>query len=191
MWGGVCCAAGEGCDAGTCVTLLCGAGGSCRAFLTSTEHTGNLGGLAGADAQCQERAEAADLPGTYKAWLSDSTESPATRFTRSSGPYQLLNGTTIATNWDDLTDGTLAAAIGLTETGSLIHDGAAWTNTDPDGTPASATEHCTDWSAIGGGTQGIVGLTGLTTEPATETWTNAGQGQCSLTTHLYCFQQTA
>jgi hypothetical protein len=39
-------------------------------FLTSTQHTGNLGGAAGADAICQTRAEAAGLAGLWKAVLN-------------------------------------------------------------------------------------------------------------------------
>ena len=55
-----------------------GGGGSATspanvAFVTSTTYTANLGGIAGADAKCQARANAAGLPGTFKAWISDST----------------------------------------------------------------------------------------------------------------------
>ncbi len=89
--------------------------GPCRGFLTSTTQDGDLGGLSGADATCQSLATSAGLPGTYRAWLSDDAQSPSTRFSRSSGPYQLLNGVTIANSWTDLTDGTLAASIALDE----------------------------------------------------------------------------
>lgn len=49
--------------------------GSCvadvrRIFLTSTVYGGDLGGLAGADAICQARADAANLGGTWRAILS-------------------------------------------------------------------------------------------------------------------------
>ncbi|MFO0674362.1 MAG: DUF1554 domain-containing protein [Polyangiaceae bacterium] len=44
-----------------------------RIFLTSTVYDGNLGGLAGADAKCQARADAASLGGTWKAILSTRT----------------------------------------------------------------------------------------------------------------------
>ena len=46
-----------------------------RAFVTSSTHTGNLGGLAGADAICQQRASEGLLPnpGNFVAFLSDST----------------------------------------------------------------------------------------------------------------------
>jgi hypothetical protein len=52
------------------------------------------------------------------AWLSDSTGSSSTRFTRATVPYKLVNGSTVASNWTALTSGTLAHAMDLTETGA-------------------------------------------------------------------------
>jgi len=43
-----------------------------RMFATSVGYTGNLGGEAGADQKCQQRADAANLGGTFKAWLLGS-----------------------------------------------------------------------------------------------------------------------
>jgi hypothetical protein len=49
-------------------------------FLTSGTYSGNLGGISGAHAICQRHADAAGLPGKYKAWIGgdfwdwDSTE---------------------------------------------------------------------------------------------------------------------
>jgi cysteine-rich repeat protein len=40
-------------------------------FVTSKVYNGNLMGLSGADAKCQERADTAMLGGQFKAWLSD------------------------------------------------------------------------------------------------------------------------
>src|SRR4051794_9680603 len=40
----------------------CGTGAPCRVFVTSSLHMGNLGGLMGADAICQTRAQEAGLP---------------------------------------------------------------------------------------------------------------------------------
>ena len=80
-------------------------------FITSKTVTGNMGGLAGADAICNKLAAIANVPGTYKAWLSDSKQSPNTRLTYASGAYVLLDGTPLANNWADLVDGPLAHAI--------------------------------------------------------------------------------
>lgn len=65
-------------------------------FVTSGTYTGNLGGLTGADQECNTLAAAANLPGTYKAWLSTSNGSPSTRFVQSSVPYKLVDDTVIA-----------------------------------------------------------------------------------------------
>ena len=99
--------------------------GPCRVFVSSTTHSGNLGGLSGADTTCQNLANAAGLPGTYRAWLSDNTQSPSTRFATSTGAYALVNGVTIAASWTDLTDGTLASPITVTELGGAFSDKAA------------------------------------------------------------------
>ena len=187
---GTACSVGS-CQNGSCAVPACGAGGPCRVFLSSTTYNGNLGGLSGADAKCQGLATAAGLPGTYKAWLSDSTGSPSTRFVQSSGPYQLVSGTTIATNFNDLTDGTLLAPISVTQTGG---GGGAeqrvWTNTKIDGAPVTPPpdEHCTNWSTndAGPGHEGDAGDSTQSTTP----WTQTGGANCGALYHLYCFQQS-
>jgi hypothetical protein len=65
-----------------------------RVFVTSTGYPGNLGGLAGADAKCQERATAAGLGGTFKAWLSaaGTGNSAAERLTHATVPYVRVDG---------------------------------------------------------------------------------------------------
>ena len=97
---------------------LCGGGASKCVFLSSTNQNGNLGGLTGADRICQNLADADGslaAPGTYKAWLSTAAAPAAARLTHATVPYKLVDGTTIATNWDDLTDRALAAPINVTE----------------------------------------------------------------------------
>ncbi len=158
--------------------------GAMRVFATSVGYDGNLGGLTGADARCQLLANIAGLPGTYKAWLSDSSGSPSTRFTQSSGPYVLVNGTTvIANNWADLVDGTLAAAINLNEQGSSIGSNYVWTGTLGSGTPSG--NNCSDWSSNSITILGTYGNTNL----ASSNWTNAGLSTCTGILRLYCFQQ--
>ncbi len=59
-------------------------------FVTSASFLSNMGGLAGADAKCQAEADgpASIVPtGTYLPWLSDGTDSPDTRFSKSAHPY--------------------------------------------------------------------------------------------------------
>lgn len=163
--------------------------GPCRVFVTSTTQDGNLGGLAGADALCQNLAASANLPGTYRAWLSDDAQSPSTRFSQSSGPYALLNGVTIATSWTDLTDGTLAAPITLAENGATF-DGLAqraWTNTLANGTGGGTLdENCAGWTTGANGSDGDEGQVAATSD----NWTDFASGTCNNEFHLYCFQQS-
>jgi hypothetical protein len=184
---GTACAGGT-CQSGSCVEPACGAGGPCRVFLSSVLYDGNLGGLSGADANCQGLAAAMGLPGTYKAWLSDTTSSPSSRFVPSNGPYRLVNGTTIAANWTDLTDGTLLAPISVTETGGGV--GATdntWTYTRMDGTPGGInTVHCKNWSTSAPISGGDVGGANF----IDDLWTQAGGSSCDSACHLYCFQQS-
>jgi hypothetical protein len=163
----------------------CGTGDICRVFVTSTTHQGNFGGLTAADAICQQRAQAANLPGTYKAWLSDSTSSPDTRFVKSPGPYHLVNGTKVADNYADLTDNSLAAVIDHTEFGQAVSTPMeCWTFTDSDGSDFGGTDHCSNWTSTSG--EGHYGMT-ITTS---HNWTNWNSDLCSKDHRLYCFQQS-
>jgi len=58
----------NGWDASQCIPQY-----GVRVFVTSSSWNGNLGGLSGAGAKCQQAADAAGLGGTWVAWLSDST----------------------------------------------------------------------------------------------------------------------
>jgi hypothetical protein len=177
------------CSNGDCKVLPCGAGGVCRVFVTSTEHTGNLGGLSGADTICRQRAQAAGLPGTYKAWLSDGTDSPITRFlTMSPGPYRLVDGTHVVDGYEDLADGSLDAPINRTETGALVgEDIHTWTNTRANGTDIRSEhggDHCANWTPFADGAQGVTGVANATDS----TWTFADPYPCTSGLRLYCFQ---
>jgi hypothetical protein len=189
---GIVCSVGF-CQNGSCAVLTppsqppCGAGVPCLAFLSSATYDGNLGGLNGADAKCQGLATAAGLPGIYKAWLSDDTNSPSTRFVLSSSPYHLVTGKPTAADFTDLTDGTLLASIRVTEkgggTGTTVY---AWTNTKSDGTRDTATGHCANWGPFAAGSQGNVGDATL----SSPSWTKSTTAACGTPRHLYCFQQS-
>jgi hypothetical protein len=162
----------------------CGLGGACRVFITNNVFGGIVQGLNGADTICQDRATAQGLPGTYKVWLSDDTDSPSTRFVQSPGAYRLLDGTRIAANWDDLTDGTPDAPIDMTEQGNPVNDETdVWTHTRTDGTALGGANHCANWGSAAG--DGDVG----THQASNAEWTGAGSDPCNTGHHLYCFQQ--
>ena len=106
-------------------------------FITSESFNGDLGGLKGADDKCQAEADApaSIVPsGTYMAWLSDGSNSPNTRFTKSSHPYVLPDGTKIAENYSDLTDGSIQNFINIDPAGNTVGVNRIWTGTNEDGT---------------------------------------------------------
>lgn len=171
-----------------CVPPACGTGGPCTVFITAATYPGDLDGLIGADAKCQAAADNAALPGTFKAWLSDDTDSPSTRFYQSPGPYRLVNGTTIANSWADLTDGSLLAPITIDQTGaSTVENGTrAWTHTLRDGTRGGVlNEDCENWTSADSGVNGDEGQPVSTSE----NWTEFAAGICNNMFRLYCFQQ--
>ncbi len=187
------------CNGGVCIK----APGPKIVFVTESRYDGNLGGLAGADAICQGEAEAAGLRGTFKAWLSDRDAGPATRFNKGDTSYVLAGtGDTIAGNWSDLTDGTIAVAISRTASGAVAPGDSpypgyywAWTNTNAFGTPAGPgvphRDSCMDWSES---IPHIAGLYGQYQERRTDTrgWTASPTGlvaSCEQALRLYCFQQ--
>ena len=158
-------------------------------FVTSVSFKGNLGGLKGADDKCQAQADdpASIVPsGTYLAWLSDGTDSPNTRFTKSSHPYLLPDGTKIAENYTDLTDGSIQHFINIDPTGKTVVRKYIWTGTNQDGTAAQPFRLCNGWVDLYPVARGMVGSTGHTLT----TWSFNSQDRCKTSRHrLACFQQ--
>ena len=170
-------------------------------FVTSQSHNGDFGGLSGADSFCQGLAMTAGLSGTYKAWLSDNTGSPSTRFTQASVPYRLLDGTTIANDWTDLTDGTIQAPINLNEYGSPVSSSMVFSFTMVDGSAGvfqSSTSncygddcHCNNWTNSNGqGTPTPGSAVGQTNQTG-DNWTDYSYyNGCGPTGQpIYCFEQ--
>jgi hypothetical protein len=170
--------------AGSCVA------GDCARRVFVTRDTYAVGGsntlrnLDAADTFCQGIASARGLKNTFRAWMSDSGQYPANgaRFTQTARPYQLMNGTIVASSFGGLMSGTLLAAISVDESGAPAL-GMAWTGTRVDGQRAPNAS-CTGWSD---GNSMISAAAGLVT--ATDmTWTE-GSLSCASTAHLYCFEQ--
>jgi hypothetical protein len=166
-----------------------------RVFLSSMTFTGDLEGIDGADAACQVLADDAGLGGTWMAWLSTAGSSPDLDFTHNDGPYVLVDGTRIADDWDDLTDGMLQNPIELDEYGDpgplsdRICSGLdtwVWTGTRESGV-AGGADDCSGWtSELGGSTWGR--------SDATEIWSFACSGganrdRCGNRAPIFCFEQ--
>ncbi|MEM9468612.1 MAG: hypothetical protein AAF988_00450 [Pseudomonadota bacterium] len=153
-------------------------------FVTSELYDGNLGGIEGADAICQAHADRANLPGTYLAWLSDDTTSPAQRFNRSDMNYILVDDTVVANGWSDLTDGDLDNSIGLDEKGNIRAHAVA-TNTTFEGEPSSSINSCNNWASQSASLQHSRGASGF----SNSFWSSGVTINCSDSVRLYCFQQ--
>jgi len=166
----------------------CGGDGQCTVFVDTTTPSlaNDFGPLSVADARCQATADTAGLPGTYMAWISNDTESPSTRFNQAPLPYVRVDGTTvIASNYTDLTDGTLQAAIFLDQNGNdtIITD-SVMTGTNADGTPT--TVNCSNWTVNDDSANFIIGVA----FSAVSSWTNFDTFDCSITGNfVYCFEQ--
>ena len=180
-------------------------------FLTSASFTGDLGGLAGADALCSALADDAGLipppedgeqplAAPYRAWLSASEGSVDSRFAKHGLPYITRTGEVIAWSWDELTDpAVLKPQITQTELADVnMPAQRSWTNTRGDGTLASPTLHCGDWTLGDANLQGRVGTTSVDLDqPITpeliEAWTHlagpVGVFACDYAYHLYCVEQ--
>ncbi|HEX6143315.1 MAG TPA: hypothetical protein VFZ01_11380 [Geminicoccaceae bacterium] len=122
----------------------------------------DLGGLEGADAHCQQLAEAAGAGDrTWRAYLSGSDTDARERI--GSGPWHNADGVLIAEDLDALHGeaNAISKETGLTESGETVngrgddpnrHD--ILTGSNADGTAADQT--CEDWTSSGDGSA-IVG----------------------------------
>ena len=172
---------GDGCESNCKVTNRI-------VFITSNSYTGNMGGLDGADSICNQLASAAQLTGTYKAWLSDDTSSPAGRFTHY-GQFVLVDGDPVANDWEDLTDGTIMNPINIDENGNNFPEEYfyVWSNTDSDGSVYETTSICLNWTTDSPDERGRGAYPALTDYRWTRpTYTN----NCGNTIfRIYCFEQ--
>ncbi len=159
-------------------------------FVTSASFKSNLGGLTGADDKCQSEADgpASIVPsGTYLAWLSDGTDSPDTRFTKASHPYVLPDGTKIAENYIDLTDGSILHTINIDPTGQPLGWQYFWSSTNSDGKTHQNFLTCEGWTWTDTSTysHAMLGHTGK----KSTLWSQYTREKCRPSYRLACFQQ--
>lgn len=149
----------------------------------------NLGGLAGADAQCQSLAEAAGSTGkTWHAYLSTSDTDAKDRI--GSGPWSNAKGQKIADDVASLHSdaNNINKQTALDEKGNTIngrgdqpnkHD--ILTGSMPDGTKA-ADQSCNNWTSDGDGVamMGHHDRMGLDDSAAAKSWnsSHASRGGC-------------
>jgi hypothetical protein len=172
-----------------------------KAFVTSTNGTGNLGswpeavaagktGIAAGDAICQARAAAAGMANSaqFKAWLSSGptgTINAVDRFT-SSGPWVRPDGVIVANSKTELIGGQLFSSISQTELGTYLGYGLyAWTGTKANGTIDGANT-CNGWTD---NTAGLSGTDGGTAMTDSGRWSIFGSPDtCNTVQYLYCLE---
>jgi len=171
-----------------------------RVFVTNDTFTADLGGANGADDKCNAAATTAGLTGTYKAWISTSTSSPSTTFTKFTQPYVLLDAanTRVADNYIDLItcnegpgDECLDNPINVDEDGNLLPLGlplqrAVWTNTLTDGTEDETEPFAKCDDFMEGGTFAQAGDFASKIKRWTEDFLSLS---CGDSARLYCFEQ--
>ena len=168
-------------DAGCPLGAICD-GTFNYAFVTSTDYDViELGGVAGADAKCNERAQAAGLPGEYVAWLSSSTSNARDRLGTASG-WVRTDRRPFAASADDLFVAKIRYPLAVDETGTNVASGVRYvrTGTLADGT-VSKDKHCADWSLDSGGAVEMG-------DPFTgnHRWSTLAAGGCTGKTPIYC-----
>lgn len=151
----------------------------------------DLGGLAGADRQCQTLAEAAGAGSkTWRAYLStqaaDGAAAVNARDRIGKGPWQNFKGEVVAQNADDLHSDSnkLNTQSALTDRGTMVagrlytpnyHD--MLTGSQPDGRAFAANEDrtCKNWtsSTQGAAMVGHVDRMGLRDDAASKSWNSS------------------
>ena len=159
--------------------------GSDMSFFVTGQGPGdgaNLGGLEGADAYCQELAQAAGAGGrTWRAYLSTGETNARDRI--GAGPWSNAKGELIASNLDQLHSDTnkISKQTALTESGEMVngrgdspnrHD--ILTGSNPDGM-VIAGKTCDDWTNNGAGSA-VVGhhdRVGLRDDAPSRSWNSS------------------
>ena len=162
-------------------------------FVTSTGpgKGADLGGLEGADRQCQTLAQAVGAGGkTWRAYLSTQVVGDAkavdARDRIGRGPWQNFKGEVVAQSVDDLHSDSnkLASQTSLTERGTMIagmgytpnyHDVLTGSQTDGRAFPPTEDRTCRNWTSS---TQGVamvghIDRKGLRDDAASKSWNSS------------------
>lgn len=180
-----CGACGDVCGTSdVCTENACTA--SRRVFLSSAQYNGNLGGVVGADGQCQALADTADLGGEWRAYIIDSKQG-LSRHSMMGGPYLRMDGMSIADDWADLSDESIGATLNIDESGNSV-GGNVWTGLD--NVVGEFAHTCSDWTydqlgCVVGVPCGGAGESDMTDEH----WDGFYIFHCNSEYRLYCIEQ--
>lgn len=114
-----------------------------KIFATSQKFSGNLGGVAGADSQCQQLAQGAGLTGTYKAMLETSDATLPSRIAVRGAVYNTA-GELVARNKTELFSAS-RTPINRDERGTLL--GVSPMLTGSRGSDYGVNVNCQNWTS--------------------------------------------
>lgn len=170
------------------------ASASHRIFVTSTTFDGDLGGLEGADALCQARADAGArtqaLGWTWRALLSIHGVVDAKDRLVWYGPLHDVTGLLVTNDpgtWPWVSGGDGGSTIGVDENGSPPPDNYVWTGSTVDGVAKGAAFDCNDWTDA---TSSNSGWAGETASFPSASWIDSFANACdSDFFSLYCVSE--
>jgi len=155
------------------------------AFVTSTAVVpGSLGGLAGADAFCADRAAAAGIPGTFRAWLSSTTVDARDRLGAARGWVRPDGRPVVDTVEDLVANGPHLYPLTIDELGQTVIGARVVTATNGLDSRVEITAErgtCDDWTSTGGR------ATGAYNDAQGIMWQDYASVDCIDSAHLYCF----
>jgi hypothetical protein len=154
-------------------------------FTSSTTYRGDLGGIAGADAKCQERARAAGLAGTFIAFLSTAQASAFSRLDGARG-WIRTDGRPVADTVQEMIQARVLYPPRIDEFGKdVVGDGFVATGTGSDGQPEPG-QTGNDWGPAPASAPWL--CHGGDAAAGSKGWFSNGHKGCELTFRLYCFE---
>lgn len=149
-----------------------------RVFVTDDTYTGLF--MDKSNDLCIEQAKKANLTDySWVSWVSLSEEDAKDKFYKSPFRYELLDGTIIADNYEELISGVLQHEININQYGEIIND-RVWTGTNEFG--EYSKYNCKDWLMYR-----VFGTYGSTSDKGLN-WTNVGITECYNGLRLYCIE---
>jgi hypothetical protein len=150
-------------------------------------------GLAAADAQCQSEAQAASLPGSYRALLATTAlaATDPSRLDLSGAPWVRIDGAPWVTTAADLAAGHVLTSLNVEAQGNYGGYLPVWTGAvDPKTKSAAfpAKQSCTDWSSNAASDLALAGLGAYSNSMF---WNAVGNARpCNDNqNHLYCLER--
>lgn len=151
-----------------------------KIFASVTTYTGAFGGVAAADAVCQNEAVTYGHAGIYKAAIADSTNSLSSRLTLSYPIVNLQGNVVFSTSMmNQAREENVMLANGANMVGYPF---TVWMGVNAGGVTAS--NHCSNWSSTSGTGQEMSVWSGFGT-----LWPNSDVRPCSELNRLLCLQQ--